>query len=264
MTAVVVVDSAEIPLRYRVAPAIATVLATFEALGADVEDAVIWRGSPDLAYACVEVEGDYVVIRSEEPYCRYGVVEPLDAVNPVEVSVKLVKYSADYDVVGLLVHGRGKHAILDAEVYAPCSAQLLGNPPADAVIDVEAYFDDGKVESFYDMFASAYGIYANFVEKLAEKLAQPVADLHRPPTYFLDKIVATDDPYVVDDPGKSLPIFCKDFTKCVGLHKLLGDARETAVKIVGKTFIKVGELMLPKSPEAYKEFVEHLKRLIGS
>ena len=262
MTAVIIVDSAETPLRYRVASAVAAALAMFRALGAEVEDAVIWRGNPDLAHVCLEVEGEHVVVRIDEPYCRHGVVEVLDVVDPLEVSVKIVKYSAEYDVVGLFAEGRSRYAIVSAEVYAPGSATLLGYPPIDANVDVEAYLGDGKVESFYHMFLYAYDAYAKFVERLAEELERPIGNFLKPPTHFLDRIAVTSDPYTVDEES-SLPLFCKDLAKCLGLHRLPSGVQDGIKKIADKAFVKIGGLLLPR-PEEYKEFAGFLKRLAGS
>jgi len=133
---VVKLNPGGLPLRHYVAPAIAFSLATIRAMDADVEDAVIWRHRPDLAFVCIRGGGD-IVLSVERPYCRQGVVELLDDVDPFEASAKLIRYSAEYDSIGLIIRASGPDVILEATVYAPGVASLLKLPPIDAVIDIE-------------------------------------------------------------------------------------------------------------------------------
>jgi len=257
---VVAVDTAKVPPRLRAAPAIATALAAFRALGADVEDAVIWRGHPDLAYTCAEVDGDYVVIRAERPYCRYGVAEPLDSVDPAEVSAKLVQYSAEYDAVGLLVAGRSREAVVEAEVYALGSAEFVGLPPVDAIVDVEAYIGSGKVEGFYAMFKHAYEAYAAFVKRLSAELARPIPSLGKPPTHFLESIDVIDGIGGLD-PAKAVPLFRRDAAEVVGAYAPRRPGQQAALDLVNMAFADINGLLLPRSPKAFEEFVAALSSL---
>jgi len=58
MVLVVKLNPGGLPLRHYVVPAIAFSLAAIRAMDADVEDVIIWRHHPDLAFVCIRGGGD--------------------------------------------------------------------------------------------------------------------------------------------------------------------------------------------------------------
>jgi len=276
MVLVVKTDPNGLPLRHYAVPAVALSLAAIRAMGADVEDVVIWRRHPDLAFVCIRGEGGDVVLSVERPYCRRGVVELLDSVDPFEASAKLIRYSAEYDSIGLLIRASGPDVILEAVIYAPGVANLLKLPPIDATVDVE-YFGDAKMETFYDLFKYNYERYAEFVKRLAEELKPMTFDIEGrrvelPPTYFIERIDAAQDVYDYRDITRTVPLHRHKFVDGVvsdviwrfkprhqvDVHSIWNDVYEAAKRAL----TWAGDLLLPKSPEAYESFVAYLlKRL---
>lgn len=276
MVLVIKTDPNGLPLRQYAAPAIMFSLAAIRAMGADVEDTIIWRRHPDLAFVCTRVEDGDVVLNAERPYCRRGVVEWLDGVDPFEASAKLARYSAEYDSVGLLIRASGPDVILEATVYAPSTANLLKLPPVDATIDIE-YFGDVKIETFYDLFKHSYENYVEFVRSLAEEL-EPVEleiDGRRTsllPTYFIERIDALKDVDDYRDITHTVPLHRHKFVdsiisdviwrfkprRQVDIQSIWNNVYET----VRRAFTWVGDLLLPKGPEAYDEFVSHVVDIV--
>jgi len=278
MTLVVKTNPNGLPLRYYAAPTIALSLATIRAMGADIENVVIWRGHPDAALVCVKLEGGDLVLSSGEPYCRSGVVEWLDGLDdPFEASQKLIRYSADYNVVGLQVYARGSDAILEAAIYAPGAAVQMGLPPVDAVIEIEYYGTDLKVESFYDLFRYDYKKYAEFVRNLAEEL-EPISvetkkgRIELPPVYFIERIDAIKDVDDYRDITRTVPLHRHKFVdsvvsdviwrfkpkRPVDVQSIWNDVYEAAKR----AFTWAGDLLLPRSPEAYDEIVSYIINLL--
>jgi len=272
MVLVVKTNPNGLPLRHYAVPAIALSLATTRAMDADVEDAVIWKHHPDLAFVCIRTEGNDLVLNVGQPYCRRGVVELLDGVDPFETSAKLVRYSAEYDSIGLLIRASGPDAILEIVIYAPGVANLLKLPPIDAMIDVN-YFGDAKVKTFYDLFRHDYERYVEFVRRLAEELRPMAVSIEGrraelPPTYFVERLDASQDVYDYRDITRTVPLYRHRFIDSVvsdviwrfkprhpvDVQLVWNDVYEVAKK----TFAWVGDLLLPKSPEAYDEFVSHI------
>jgi len=273
MVLVVKTNPNGLPLRHYVAPVISFSLAVIRAMGADIESAVIWRHHPDAAYVCVHAESGDVTLYVEEPYCRRGVAEWLDEVDPYDVSQRLVKYSAEYNAVGVLIEARGADATLEAVVYGPGSADYLGQPPIDAIVEVVAYIGDSKVETFYDLFKHGYERYVEFVRNLAKELRlirveTRKGDIDLPQTYFAERIDATTDVEEFRDITRSIPIHRHRLVESVveDVKWRYRPKRSIDVELVWndvyeairKTFTWVGDLLVPKSPEAYVEFVSRV------
>jgi len=272
MALIIKLEPYKLPLRYHVLPATAFVLATIRAMRAEVEDAIIWRGHPDAARICVKMEGD-LILSSGEPYCRSGVVEWLDVVDDLfEISRKLIRHSVDHDVVGLQIYARSADAILEAMVYAPGAAAQMGLPPVDAIVEIEYYGADSRVESFYDLFKDDYKRYVEFVRGLAEELKPIAIETKRgraelPPVYFIERIDATQDVYDHRDITRTAPLYrhhlidsiIEDAAWHLRLRRVDVDSLWSDVyDAVRKTFVWIGDLLLPRSPEAYSSFVLHI------
>jgi len=280
MVLVVKTNPSGLPLRYYAVPPIAFVLAAIKAFKADIESSVIWRYHPDAVYVCVRAESGDATLYVEEPYCRRGVAEWLDEVDPFEVSEKFIRYSVDYNKVGLLIRASGPDAILEAVVYAPGVANLLRRPPIDAEIDIE-YFSDVRVETFYDLFEHRYERYAEFVRALAEEL-EPIAldtdgrRVELPPTYFLERVDAAQDVYDHRALFRTVPVYRHHL-----VHSIIDDAMPYVRKLkrtvdaesawndifdaIRRSFVWFRDLMMPRSVEAYKKFVVYvLRRLEGA
>jgi len=261
-------------LRYYVAPAIALSLAVIRAMGADVESAVVWRRHPDLAFVCVD-EGEVVTLSAAEPYCRQGTLEWLDDVNPLEVSAKLVRYSAEYDAVGLSIKARSSDAILEATVYAPGTATYLGLPPVDATIDVE-HFGGAKVDTFYGLFKYNYEEYAEFVRALAKELKPIELEIggRRAPlplTYFAERIDASISVDDYRDLASTVPIYRHRLVESIveDVAQRYRPKKPACVEVwnevyeeVRSAFTWIGSLLLPRSPESYGEFVSRVVDLV--
>jgi len=273
VTLVAIMAPVGVAPRHRAAPALAFALSAVRALGAEVSGAAVWRHSPKLALACGEVPGDCA-------HCRRGVVEWLDAVEPAETSEKIVRHSADYDAVGALVWGSGPGLRVSAVVYAPGAASYLGLPPVDATVDMRADVGGVSVESFYDLFLSAYDRYAEFVRNLDLELTRPVEVELRgkralvTPYAFLERVDASKSLKQMQDPHCTVPLFRREPSAsiiCDIMHRermlahfdsVIAYVREKATKIVSYSFRRVGGLMLPTSADAYDECIAKIEREI--
>jgi len=277
MVLVVKTNPNGLPLRHYATPPIAFALAAIKALKADIEGAVIWRHHPDAAYVCIRAENGDVVLHVEEPYCRRGVAEWLDEVDPYEASRRLVKYASEYNAVGVLIEARSTEAVLEATVYAPGSAEYLGQPPVDAVIEFEAYIGDSKVETFYDLFRHSYESYVEFIRNLAKELRPLKVETKKgrvglPLTYFVERVDATTDAEEFRDITRTVPIHRHRLVESVveDVKWRYRPKRPIDVELVWndvyeairKTFTWVGDLLVPKRPEAYDEFVAYVTNII--